>query len=61
MKFIDREYLLRQLQELQADFEDLNDEDLIDCRESMLERVNNCLEALGECDEDNIQRCFWSN
>lgn len=51
---MDRNYLLRQLQEIQADFEDLSDEDLIDCRQCMLDRVNDCLESLGECDEDNI-------
>lgn len=49
-----REYLLRELQELQADFEDLNNDELIECRECMCERVNHCLIELGECDEDNI-------
>lgn len=49
-----REYLLRQLQELQADFEDLTDYDLIKCKDFILERINNCLIALEECDEDNI-------
>ncbi len=49
-----REYLLRQLQELQADFEDFSDSDLIECRKTMLERVNDCLEELEECDEDNL-------
>lgn len=51
---MDREYLLRQLQELQADFEDLSGDDLLDCRDVMLERVSSCLIDLGECDEDNI-------
>ena len=52
---INREFLLRELQELQADFEDLSDEDLVDCRESMLGRVNDCLKELGETDEDNLE------
>lgn len=51
---MNREYLLRQLQEIQADFEDLSDDDLLDCRDVMLERVSNCLIDLGECDEDNM-------
>lgn len=50
----DREFLLRHLQELQADFEDLSDCELCDLREVMLERVNKCLQELGECDEDNL-------
>lgn len=45
--------LLTQLQELQADLEDLSDEDLIECRKVMLQRVNECLEGLEESDEDN--------
>lgn len=52
--FINRNFLLSQLQELQADFEDFNNDDLIRCRDIMLKRVNSCLEELGECDEDNI-------
>lgn len=51
---MNREYLLRQLQELQADFEDFSNDDLVEYRKNMLERINNCLEALGECDADNI-------
>lgn len=51
---IDREFLLRQLQELQADFQDFTDFELVDCRQSMLERVDACLVELGETDEDNI-------
>lgn len=51
---MNREYLLSQLQEIQADFEDLSDEDLVNCRETILNRVNGCLVCLGECDEDNI-------
>jgi hypothetical protein len=49
-----REFLLRQLQELQADFEDLNNEDLVDCRGCMLNRVNLCLKELNESEDDNI-------
>lgn len=49
-----RQYLLRQLQELQGDFEDFSDKELVEHRECMLERINNCLKELGECDEDNI-------
>lgn len=48
-----RSDLLTHLQELQTDFEDLSDEDLLECREVMLERVNECLEILEELDEDN--------
>ena len=52
---LNRKYhiLKTQLQELQADLEDLSDEDIIDCREVMLQRVNVCLEEIGEFDEDN--------
>jgi hypothetical protein len=50
---IDRETALRNLQELQADYLDLTDEDLIACRDCMAERVDQCLVALGETDEDN--------
>ena len=49
-----REYLLRQLQEIQADFEDMSNEEIIIHREVILKRVNNCLIELGEKDEDNI-------
>lgn len=48
-----REVLLREIQELQADLEDLTDKELVECRETMLSRVNNCLKALGETDADN--------
>lgn len=51
---INREFLLRQLQELQADLEDFSGEELIENRECMLNRINDCLQELGECDEDNI-------
>ena len=49
-----RNLMLRELQELQADFEDFSDEELLDNREIMLDRINKCLIELGECDEDNI-------
>jgi len=45
--------LLNNLLELQADFEDLSDEDLIECRKVMLERVNECLEEIDDLYEDN--------
>lgn len=47
--------LLENLQELQADFEDLSDQDLLDCRKVMLERVNVCLDAIEESEEDNLE------
>ena len=43
-----------QLTELQADFEDLDNEELVHCRETMLERVNKCMELILETDEDNL-------
>jgi len=49
-----RSALHEQLSELQADLEDLNDEDLVKCRECMLERINLCMELILETDEDNI-------
>lgn len=48
-----RRGLLTHLQELQADIEDLSDEELLECREVMLKRINECLEGLEESDEDN--------
>ena len=50
-----RELLHAHLSELQADFEDFNDEDLIEYRECMLKRVNECLKAILETDEDNVE------
>lgn len=49
-----RDELHEQLSELQADLEDMTDEELIDCRSTMLERVNRCMRAILETDEDNI-------
>lgn len=48
-----RQDLHNQLSELQADFKDLSDENLIDCREIMLNRINTCMELILETDEDN--------
>lgn len=45
--------LLVQLQELQADLEELSDKELLECRDAMLNRVNECLEVLEESNEDN--------
>lgn len=50
---LNREMILRNLQELQADFEDLTDEDIIECRECILNRINLCLVAIGESEGDN--------
>ena len=49
----ERIYLLRHLQELQADFEELTTEELEECRLCMFNRVSECLEILGESKEDN--------
>ena len=49
-----RNFVLAHLQELQADLEDLDNSELLNCRECMLERVNSCLNAIGEDDADNI-------
>lgn len=48
-----RGYLHEQLSELQADLEDMTDEELIECRSTMLERVNWCMRAILETGEDN--------
>lgn len=49
-----REELHEQLSELQADLEDMSDEELIDCRNALLERINWCMRAILETDEDNL-------
>lgn len=49
-----RGFLHEQLSELQADFEDLSDEELLTCRDAMLKRVNLCLRAILETEEDNL-------
>ncbi len=50
-----RENLHFHLTELQADFEDMSNEELIECRNTMLERINACMIAILETDEDNIE------
>ena len=50
-----RDELHEQLTELQADLEDMTDEELIDCRSALLERVNWCMRAILETDEDNLE------
>lgn len=42
------------LSELQADLEDMSDEELVRYRSVLLERINWCLQAILEADEDNI-------
>lgn len=49
-----REELHEQLSELQADLEDMTDAELIDCRSTLLERINYCMKAILETDEDNV-------
>ena len=49
-----REELHEQLSELQADLEDMTDEELVECRSTLLERVNWCMRAILETDEDNL-------
>ena len=50
-----REELHEQLAEMQADFEDFTDEELIDSRNVILKRINNCLDLILETDEDNLK------
>ena len=49
-----RPELHEQLSELQADFEDFSDKELLNYRDVMLARVNRCLELILETDEDNL-------
>lgn len=49
-----RDELHEQISELQADLEDMSDEELIECRSTLLERVNCCMKAILETDEDNL-------
>lgn len=51
---LNRYFLLHHLQELQANFEDLSDEDIIENRDCILNRISECLKALHETDEDNL-------
>lgn len=49
-----REFLHEQLAELQANLLDMTNEELVDYRDVLLERVNWCMQAILETDEDNI-------
>lgn len=49
-----RDFLLNHLQELQANFEDLSDDEIIENRDCMLNRINECLKAIFETDNDNL-------
>lgn len=49
-----RDYLHYQLSEVQADLEDMSDEELIINRDVILQRINCCMEAILETDEDNL-------
>lgn len=49
-----RDFLLNHLQELQANFEDLSDNEIIENRDCMLNRINECLKAIFETDNDNL-------
>lgn len=49
-----RETLHEQLSELQADLEDMSNTELVECRETLLERINWCMRAILETNEDNI-------
>ena len=49
-----RDFLLNHLKELQADFEDLSDDEIIENRECILSRINECLKELLESDKDNL-------
>ena len=49
-----RNELHNQLSELQADFEDLADDELIDCRATILERINKCMVLVLEIEDDNL-------
>lgn len=48
-----RDELHVQLSELQADLEDLTNEELMWCRGDVLERINLCLKLILETDDDN--------
>lgn len=50
-----REFLHEQLAELQVDLLDMTNEELVDCRDVLLERVNWCMQTILETDEDNIE------
>ena len=48
-----QDILLEELLELKDDLESLSDEDLISCREVMLERISNCITACG-CSNSSV-------
>lgn len=50
---LNRVELHRELTELQADFKDFSNDELVENRNCMEERVNKCLELILETDEDN--------
>jgi len=43
-----KQNLFEEIYEIYADFKDLNDEELIECRECILSRLNRCLDLLNE-------------
>lgn len=49
-----REELHEQLVILRNDLEDFDDEDLVNCRRTILTRINRCLEAILATDEDDL-------
>ena len=55
-KFVrNRNELFDELKELQADFEDFNNEELLEHRFDMTERIQRALFLCLETDEDNIE------
>lgn len=50
-----RTELHEQLSELQANLEDMTNEELVECRATMLGRVNWCMRLIIETDEDNVE------
>ena len=53
--YYNRASILDELSELQADFEDFTDEQLIEHRDVMAQRINTCLGLMLETAEDNIE------
>ena len=60
--FVDNRPVLHEhLSELQADLEDMTDDQLIECRSTLLKRVNLCMEVILETDEDNDKtKCCYN-
>ena len=46
LNMLDQKFIEDQLSEILADFEDLSDEELISCRETIKDRVIVCIEKL---------------